>query len=146
MGRRQVFVDTSAWYALQITDDTNHGKAGDIFPLLLKRSGKLVTSNHVIGETYTLLRMSRGCDAAMRFITLIRESPRLKEYFADQEMERKAYELLHQYRDHPLSFVDGLSFTIMKEEKIQSCFAFDVRFHIAGFNRIGIDTPLESLQ
>lgn len=145
MGQRQVFVDTSAWYALQITDDANHEKARDIFPRLLKKSGKLITSNHVIGETYTLLRMSRGYDAAMRFIRLIRESPRLEEYFADQEMERKAYVLLQQYRDQSFSFVDGLSFSIMKDEKIQSCFAFDIHFHIAGFNRIGIDSPLESL-
>lgn len=142
MARGQVFVDTSAWYALQITDDANHKKAKDIFPFLLKRFETIVTSNHVIGETYTLLRMSRGYDAAMRFITLMRESPRLEEYFANQEVERDAYALLHQYRDHPFSFVDALSFTIMKTEGIQVCFAFDIHFHIAGFNRIGIDTPL----
>jgi predicted nucleic acid-binding protein len=142
MGQRQIFVDTSAWYALQIVDDAHHGKAREIFPAILRRFGKLVTSNHVIGETYTLLRMTRGYDEAMRFITLIRESPRLEEFFADQQMERNAYALLDQYRDHLFSFVDGLSFTIMKEEKIRSCFAFDVHFHVAGFNRIGIDTPL----
>lgn len=138
----RVFVDTSAWYALQITDDANHRKARNIFPLILKKFGNLVTSNHIIGETYTLLRMSKGYEAARRFITLIRESPRLEEYFADQETERNTYALLHQYRDHAFSFVDGLSFAIMKKEGIRVCFAFDVHFPTAGFNRIGIDTPL----
>lgn len=144
MGQRQVFVDTSAWYAIQVVDDAHHSRARDIFPELLKKSRKLITSNHVIGETYTLLRVTRGYNEAMRFITLVRESPRLEEYFADQEMERNAYALLQRYQDHLFSFVDGLSFTIMRKLRIRECFAFDAHFAIAGFNRIGIDTPFES--
>ena len=54
----------------------------------------------------------------------------------------QAFDLLHQYRDHPFSFVDGVSFCIMKKQGVQDAFAFDSYFLIAGFSRVGIDIPL----
>jgi len=142
MGKRKIFVDTSAWYALQITDDANHHKAREIFPRLFNKYQGFLTSNHVIGETYTLLRTSKGYQEARSFLDILRQSPRVEEYFATHQIEREAFEFLHQYRDHPFSFVDGVSFCIMKREDIQDTFSFDSHFPAAGFNRIGIDIPL----
>jgi len=142
MGKRKIFVDTSAWYALQIIDDANHHQASEIFPHLFNKYQSFLTSNHVIGETYTLLRTSKGYQEARRFLDILRQSPRVEEYFAAYQIEREAFDFLHQYRDHPFSFVDGVSFCIMKREDIQDTFSFDSHFPIAGFNRIGIDIPL----
>ena len=142
MSGKLVFVDTGAWYALQITDDANHRQAGDCLPRILRYFQGLITSNHVVGETYTLLRVSRGYDRAKRFLDAIRQSPRLTVYFAGLHTEQTALTLLDKYSDHPFSFVDGVSFAIMSEEEIEDAFAFDVHFRIAGFNRIGIDSPL----
>lgn len=142
MDRKKVFIDTSAWYALQITDDDNHDQAKDILPHLLKKYENLLTSNHVIGETYTLLRISKGYNEARRFLDILRQSPRVEEYFAAYQIEKEAFDLLHHYRDHPFSFIDGVSFCIMKKEGIQDTFAFDTHFRIAGFNRVGIDIPI----
>jgi len=142
MDRKKVFVDTSAWYALQITDDANHRQARDIFPRLFNKYQDLLTSNHVIGETYTLLRTSKGYREARQFLDILCRSPRLEEYFAAHQIEREALGLLHQYQDHPFSFVDGVTFCIMKKEGIQDAFSFDSHFRIAGYNRVGIDIPL----
>lgn len=142
MGKKKIFVDTSAWYALQIIDDANHHQAREIFPHLFNKYQSFFTSNHVIGETYTLLRTSKGYQEARRFLDILRQSPRVEEYFATYQIEREAFDFLHQYRDHPFSFVDGVSFCIMKREDIQDTFSFDSHFPIAGFNRIGIDIPL----
>ena len=142
MGRKKVYVDTSAWYALQITDDANHRQAKEVFPVLLKAYGTLITSNHIVGETYTLLRISKGYNEARRYLEILRQSPRLEVHFADPDAEREAFSLLDQYQEHPFSFVDGLSFAIMKREGIRDAFTFDIHFRIAGFNRVGIDTGL----
>jgi len=141
MAKRKVFVDTSAWYALQITDDQNHRQAKDIFPHLLRNYQSLMTSNHIIGETYKLLRVSKGYPEAKRFLDILRQSPRVESHFATHQMERGAFTFLHQYREHPFSFVDGISFCIMKEQGIKDAFTFDIHFRIAGFSRVGIDTP-----
>jgi predicted nucleic acid-binding protein len=142
MAGNKIFVDTSAWYALQITDDANHNEAKEILPRLFRIYQVLLTTNHVIGETYTLLRTSKGYQEARRFLDVLRQSPRVEEYFTTYQIEKEAFEFLHQYRDHPFSFVDGVSFCVMKREGIQDSFSFDSHFLVAGFNRMGIDIQL----
>ncbi len=142
MAGNKIFVDTSAWYAVQITDDANHDEAKEILPRLFSIYQVLLTTNHVIGETYTLLRTSKGYQEARRFLDVLRQSPRVEEYFTTYQVEREAFEFLHQYRDHPFSFVDGVSFCVMKREGIQDSFSFDSHFLVAGFNRMGIDIQL----
>lgn len=136
MPAARVFVDTGAWFALQVADDRYHTRAKEIFPDLLKRFQAFVTTNHVIGETYTLLRTTRGYAHARRFLEILDRSPRLERYFVSLDLEREAIALLHRYSDHPFSFVDGTSFVVMRKERIQCAFAFDAHFSIAGFVRV----------
>jgi len=89
--RKRIFVDTSAWYALQIIDDANHETAKEILHELLPKCESLITSNHVIGETYTLLRTFKGYSEARRFLDILRQSPRVVEYFAGKEIQREAF-------------------------------------------------------
>lgn len=132
----RVFVDTGAWFALQATDDQHHRRAKEVFPQLLTRFHKLVTTNHVIGETYTLLRVAKGYAQARNFLETLDRSPRIERHFVAPELEQEAFALLHRYSDHPFSFVDGTSFVVMREERIQHAFAFDAHFTIAGFIRV----------
>ena len=96
----------------------------------------LVTTNHVIGETYTLLRTTRGYAHARSFLEILDRSPRLERYFVTADLEGEAFELLHRYSDHPFSFVDGTSFVVMRKERIRCAFAFDAHFSTAGFVRV----------
>lgn len=129
-------MDTGAWFALQVTDDRHHHPARDVFPDLLSRFRALVTTNHVIGETYTLLRTSKGYAPARTFLDILDRSPRLERYFVTADLEREAIALLHRYADHPFSFIDATSFAVMRKERIQHAFAFDRHFSIAGFARL----------
>ncbi|MCA1676600.1 MAG: PIN domain-containing protein, partial [Actinobacteria bacterium] len=53
-----IFVDTSFWFALRRQRDPNHELAKD---LLEQHSGRpLVTSNHIRGETWTLINRREG--------------------------------------------------------------------------------------
>jgi uncharacterized protein len=132
----RVFVDTGAWYALVATDDRHHRRAREILPELLRRFPALVTTNQVIGETYTLLRTSKGHRTAHRFLDILDRSPRLERRFVSEEVEREAWILLRRYSEHPFSFVDGTSFALMHREGIRYAFAFDRHFSIAGFIRM----------
>ena len=132
----RIFVDTGAWFALQVTDDRHHRRAREVFPKLLTRFRTLVTTNHVVGETYTLLRTARGYAQARSFLDILDRSPRLERYFVRPDLEREALALLHRYSDRPFSFVDGTSFVVMRKERIHYAFAFDAHFSTAGFVRI----------
>ena len=141
----RIFVDTGAWFAVQVVDDEHHGRAVKALRALSERAVTLVTTNQVIGETYTLLRTVRGYRAAARFVELVEATSRLERLFVTEDLERRAFALLDRYREHDFSFVDGTSFSVMKAERIRHAFAFDAHFATAGFVRIPADLPVEQV-
>jgi uncharacterized protein len=139
----ELFVDTGAWVALQDPTDQWHGEASAALKAVLARSHLLVTTNLVVGETYTFLRRTAGHEAAFRFIATLERSPRLTLVHVDEELERQAFALLRRYRDQAFSFVDGASFVVMRERRIRRALAFDSHFAAAGFVRVPQDEPLD---
>ena len=129
----KVFVDTSAWYALTDADDTNHHTASEFLEQALTDYQSLVTTNHIIGETYTLLRFRLGHSQAIEFINRLRQSHRIEKLFISQRWEEEAYGLLEKYYDQDFSFIDATSFTAMRSSGIKEVFAFDQHFVVAGF-------------
>jgi len=138
----RVFVDTGAWFAIQVTDDAHHNAARRAFPALLEGCRSLVTSNLVLGETYTLLRVVRGYAEAKRFLDKLRHSKKLERVFVSEHLERQAYEILARFSDHPFSFVDATSFALMRETRMRHAFAFDAHFRAAGFLTIPGDVQV----
>lgn len=131
--RNGIFVDTSAWYALANARDQYHSSATAFLPQTLSDYDELVSINHVVGETYTLLRCRTGHKLAWVFLRNLRATRKLRMHFVSEEMEREAYNLLELYSDQDFSFVDGTSFVAMKYQGISDCFSFDSHFAAAGF-------------
>src|SRR5438093_399722 len=92
--RHRVLADRAgAWLAVQAPDDEWIGSAVGMRRALLAGTRALVTTNHVVGETYTLLRVVSGHAAAVRFLDYLEESRRLERIFVDQETEGRALRL-----------------------------------------------------
>ena len=142
---RRIFVDSGAWFAAQVIDDTHHEQAAGALRGLSAVPIALVTTNHVVGETYTLLRVTCGYDACRRFLESLDQTRRLERIFVGQDLERRAFEILDRYRDHDFSFVDATSFALMRTERIRHAFAFDSHFAAAGFVRVPADLGIEQL-
>jgi predicted nucleic acid-binding protein len=103
----RVLVDTGAWFAVQVVGDGHHEEAASTLRGLLALPIVLVTTNHVIGETYTLLRVTRGYDACRRFVESLDQTRRMERIFVSQDLERRAFAILDRYRDHDFSLVDA---------------------------------------
>lgn len=146
MSLRRVFVDTGAWFAAQVLDDAHHEEAAGALRGLIALPIVLVTTNHVVGETYTLLRVTRGYEACRRFLDSLDASARLERLFVGEDVERRAFAILDRYRDHDFSFVDATSFALMRAERIRHAFAFDSHFATAGFLRVPVDVGIEQLR
>ena len=142
---RRIFVDTGAWFAVQVGDDEWHGNAVGTLQALLAGSYALVTTNHVVGETYTLLRVVCGHRAAVRFLDHLEETRRLERIFVRDEIEARAVRLLRQHAEQAFSFVDATSFAVMRAERIRHAFAFDRHFATAGFLRVPMDVPVRQI-
>ncbi len=138
----RVFVDTGAWFAIQARDDTHHETAGKALPVLVEACQSLVTSDLIVGETYTLLRISKGYREAKRFLDKLAQSGKLERLFITETLERQAYDILHRYADHPFSYVDATSIALMRQQRLRYVFVFDSHFATAGFLRIPVDVSL----
>jgi|SRR5579859_8083814 len=100
---------------------------------MLDRNQRLVTSNHVIGETYTLLRMRLGHAAAQGFLRRSRASARTQRVFVPEAWEEEAEVVLARFADQDFSFVDATSFIVMRNLRLRTAFAFDRHFAVAGY-------------
>ena len=138
----ELFVDTGGFFALQVPNDRWHAQARDTLQAALARGLRLTTTNHVVGETYSLLVKTHGHAAAWRFLDVLGRSARLERVFVDEPAEREAFEVLRRYADQAFSFVDGTSFAVMRRRKISLALAFDRHFAAAGFSRVPLDGPL----
>src|SRR5262245_9451895 len=128
-----IFVDTGAWYAVQDADDHWHADATATLKALVANGARLITSNHVVGETYSLLLRTQGHAAAFRFVDTLGASGRVTMSHVDEATEREAFALLRRFADQAFSFVDGTSFALMRRRRLAKAFAFDRHFSVAGF-------------
>jgi uncharacterized protein len=125
-----IFVDTSFWVATIARSDANHEKAKR---LATKSSDRLVTSNHVRGETWTFLNRRFGHAPAVSFVDALTRTLRLRVEFVSRDLEDEALRWLRQHDEREYSFVDATSFALMRSLRIREVLAFDGDFAAAGF-------------
>jgi predicted nucleic acid-binding protein len=133
-----IFVDTGAWFALAVRNDPDHAAA---IALLETNREPLVTTDYIVAETATLLRMRdktiRGHRLAVRIATsILRGESATLEKVREEDL-RRALDVFRTYRDHLFSFVDCTSFVVMERLGITQAFAFDRHFNeYPGISRV----------
>jgi len=129
-----IFVDSGAWYALMDATDPNHAAALAGFRDLARgRLGRLVTSDYVLAESYTLCRLRGGMDPLRQLAAKVRGSPSLQMLRVTETEYERALELMLDREDKRWSFTDCTSFVLMESLAIRDAFAFDENFAQAGF-------------
>ena len=124
-----VFVDTSAWYAAADADDASHIRAA---ARLQEFSGELLTSDHVLVETWYLASSRLGSDVAEALVNRIRMGIARVEpaTLADFEVAAQIYEA---FPDQRFSIVDRTSCSVMQRLGVHEAIAFDRDFSIYRF-------------
>jgi predicted nucleic acid-binding protein len=125
------FADTSFWFALQERGERHHADARALASSA--RRTRIVASNHVVGETWTLLRRRSGHEAAVGFIERLSRLSNVEVVHVDQAIEGDAWTWLRQHDEREYSFVDATSFALMRARGIREALAFDGDFSAAGF-------------
>jgi predicted nucleic acid-binding protein len=129
-----VFIDTSFLVAALNPRDDRHADAVALQPAL--ESGELVTTNHVVGESWTLAGRRYGRHTAVGLIRALRNNPRYSIIHAQPEIEERAFDWLLRHDEREYSFVDAVSFEVMRERGIEEALAFDADFEAAGFRTL----------
>jgi predicted nucleic acid-binding protein len=123
------FVDTSYWVALRLRRDANHGTAVQLWT----PGRSLLTTNQVVGETWTFLRRRDGHPSAVAFLDAVEAADWLSVVHVEESVEREARAWLRRHDERVYSFVDATSFVVMRRERLQEALAFDGDFSAAGF-------------
>jgi uncharacterized protein len=129
-----IFVDTSFWVGLTFPRDSRYADAQRL--LQVHGNEALLTSNHVRGETWTLLRRRSGHRSAVAFLDLVERTPRLRVEHVTRDFEREALDWLRRRDEREYSFVDATSFALMRTLRIEQALAFDGDFSAAGFTEL----------
>ena len=130
----RIFVDTAGWMAMADARDPLHTKSVEVRDNWLEKGGVLVTSNYILDESLTLIRMRLGIEAAEKWWMMVSESPRCSVEWITPERNEKAARWFFTWRDQTFSFTDCTSFAVMRELGIEDALTGDRHFTTAGFN------------
>ena len=126
-----IFLDTSAIYALADRADARHGEAVAHLDSVLKGGEKLLTHNYVLVESLALLQHRLGISAAVK---LSESASGFVIIWVDRQLHEEAVRRLARAGKRRLSFVDHVSFLVMRSRGIEKALAFDPDFSSEGFS------------
>ena len=129
----KLFVDTSAWLALNDRNDQYHNEAVSRLNAVAKQKIELITSEYVVDESITIIRYRVSHNAAVVFGDALMSSTIVTLADITDEERFRAWMLFKKYDDKELSFTDCTSFALMNKLKLRKAFAFDDHFKQIGF-------------
>jgi predicted nucleic acid-binding protein len=133
-----VFIDTSALYALLSTDDPNHEPAHQTLRAVVDRE-VLITHNYIAVEAVSLVyaRYGRAQVGPLRRLLDLAEVV----WVEDHEHHAALDQLMVGRTKRGPSFVDLVSFDVMRRLDVPTAFAYDGDFVAQGFS---MASPSES--
>ncbi|MGI9305193.1 MAG: type II toxin-antitoxin system VapC family toxin [Gammaproteobacteria bacterium] len=127
---KSLFVDTSVWYSAADTGDRNNTRAAAI----LSHGDRLLTTDHVLLETWMLVRHRLHRVAAERFWEGLRTGVALIEPVLAADLET-AWAIGQIFPDQDFSIVDRTSFAVMQRLGVLRAASFDDDFAVFRYGR-----------
>jgi predicted nucleic acid-binding protein len=99
----------------------------------------VLTTNLVVGETWTFLRRKDGHRSALALLDRVgalQEQTKLTVHRVTVDQKEKAWGWLRRTDERSYSFVDATSFEVLRHRRLPEALAFDQGFAAAGFIEI----------
>lgn len=132
-----LFIDTSALFAFMVPADPDHKAARLAFQKYHTGAYKLITTDYVADELFTLLRC-RAKISIKNIIAIFEDltASSIQLFGVKREIFQDSLTLMAKYKDHYFSFTDCVSFQVMKDLKIKNVLTTDKHFSVAGFKNL----------
>ena len=131
---KAIFVDTAGWMACADSADPAHGRARAARDAALTAGQLLVTTDYVIDESLTLIRVRLSLAAAETWWDQVEGSSRVRHETIDALRAERARAVFFRHRDKDYSFTDCTSFVVMRELKVREVLTTDGHFRHMGFD------------
>ena len=133
-----IFIDTGAFYASKVKNDMNHLSAIKIEKKIMKgKFGKMITTNYILDEFFTLLRGRVPHEETIRIGETIKKSRNIRVIWILEALEETAWEFFKTHQDKTYSFTDCTCFVVMRSLGMNVAFTYDSHFEQAGFQIVG---------
>lgn len=136
MAAHDVLVDTAGFLALWDAGDEHHPAAVRLQQELHRRGRRFLTTDYIVDETLTLLRLRHSHAAAVDFLDTVERSEAVRLEWTGAERFQSAGGLFRKHVDKKWSFTDCISFALMRELRIREAFTTDHHFEQAGFKAL----------
>lgn len=123
-----LFVDTSVFYAVADRSDRSNARAKSI----IGRNEQVLTTDHVLVETWLLIQRRLGARAADSFWRGARAGAVSIETVTSEDLEG-AYLIGEAFPDQEFSIVDRTSFVALQRLGVQRVASFDHDFAVFRF-------------
>jgi predicted nucleic acid-binding protein len=130
---KEIFVDTTAWVAMEDAADPACETTLEESRRLLGEGYHLVTTNFVLDEAYTILKSHMGHAASMRFGEKIRTSTLISVVIVSPAMEDEAWRAFEHDTDSTATYTDFVSWAVMRRRNVELALTCDRNFLLAGF-------------
>jgi predicted nucleic acid-binding protein len=124
-----IFADTGALFAYVMPDDEHHDAARQ---WVRQNQLPLLTTDYIIDETLTLLRMRAQFARAIDFGDLVFSGQVAQIYYLAEDDILAAWQVFRTYSDKEWSFTDCTSKVVIEKLGLTHAFAFDRYFHQFG--------------
>jgi predicted nucleic acid-binding protein len=113
--------------------DRAHARACTARDAALEAGQLLVTTDYVIDETLTLIRVRLSLAAAEAWWARVEGSSRVRHETIDALRAERARAVFFRHRDKDYSFTDCTSFVVMRELRVREALTTDRHFRQMGF-------------
>ncbi len=129
-----MLLDTSGLLCYLHRDELQHDRAVQ----LSHDSGvRLLTHSHVLAELVALALVRRfPRQQVLAFVVDLVDNPNIETMWVDEQLHRKAMELLVEREDKTYSLCDAVSFVLMRQRGVTDALTTDRHFEQEGFIRL----------
>ena len=141
---REIIIDTVGFYSMLVTRDRMHLRTREFMAQAVHERRRFVTTDHVLGDTATLLRARGFNRLAPLLFESVETSSSIRIGWTTPARFREVKAFFLRRADKAWSFTDCLSFVVMRELGLREALSTDDHFRQAGFALV-LDNPQEQL-
>ena len=134
-----IFVDTAGLFALLVDNDAMHDRAHDLLERAAHSSRRFVTTDYVVDETATLLKVRGAGHRADKLFEIVFQSAACRVEWMDSERFIHVRRFFLKHHDQDWSFTDCFSFWLMRSLGLTDALTTDKHFRDAGFHPLLLD-------
>lgn len=129
-----MLLDTSGLLCYLHKNEPQHQEA---VQFLNSASHGLLTHNYVLAELIALALVRRfPRPIVLAFVLELVDNPNIKMVWVDEQLHRKAMQLLVERQDKTYSLCDAVSFILMRQHGITQALTTDRHFEQEGFKKL----------